>query len=237
MDATRRATDAPNPAYERAAQAAEQELGQLMPRIPVLVVRVTALHRQAFEVFVDNRKIATALLGADLPTDPGKHRLELRRPGLTPVVRSISLSEGAREDVAMPLEGESSVTGHRSPATSAAVPVDSPTTGERADTVWKILGWVALGAGATGTVLGSVTGIRALNGKSRLDKVCRPGCPPAYADDIDSFRLNRSLSYLGFATGVVGIAGGGYLLLRGTPGRPQVVMSVTPSSTALEVIF
>jgi hypothetical protein len=95
------------------------------------------------------------------------------------------------------------------------------------------LGYVLLGTGAAGTVVGVITGITALGKKSELEEVCSPGCPPSHDDTLDAYRLNRTLSYVGFAVGVAGVATGGYLLLRGTPEEPNLALAVTPGGAKL----
>jgi hypothetical protein len=62
-----------------------------------------------------------------------------------------------------------------------------------------------------------VLGVLALAHKSDLDAACKPGCPREYADDIESYRLERNLSYVGFALGAAGLGAGTYLLLRSDP--------------------
>ena len=64
---------------QQQAQAdAEKELGELQPRIPRLRIRVEGAAANKIEVTVDGAKMAVALFGIDLPTDPGRRHT---RPG------------------------------------------------------------------------------------------------------------------------------------------------------------
>ena len=84
----------------------------------------------------------------------------------------------------------------------------------------------------TGSVV-AVTGVAALSHKSSLDKACTPGCPSNLSSDLSSFRLQRTLSYVGFGVGLAALGAGTYFLLqRGSSGR-EVGALVLPGGAAL----
>jgi hypothetical protein len=220
-----------NPTFAQASDAAAQELAQLMPRIPKLNVQVSTPQKdEKFEVHVDNRRVLDALVGADIPVDPGPHTIEVRAADGKTVVREIALSEGRREEVMILLDD-----GPPPPKVVAAPPpVAKPAVQESSGgSTRETLGWVFLGTGAAAATFGTVAGIVALGKKSDLDEVCSPGCPPSQEDTLDSYRMNRTISYVGFAIGAAGVASGAYLLLSGTEEKPALGLSVEPAGARL----
>ncbi len=221
-----------NPTFAQASDAATQELAQLMPRIPKLNVQVTTPRKdEAFEVYVDNRLMAAALVGADVPVDPGPHTVEVRAPDGKAIVRQIALTEGRREEVVIQLDDGPPPM----PKLAAAPPPQARPAmhGGSDGSTRETLGWVFLGTGAVAATVGTVSGIVALGKKSDLDEVCSPGCPASHEDTIDAYRMNRTMSYVGFTIGAVGVATGAYLLLSGTDEKPTLGLSVAPSGARL----
>ena len=104
-----------------------------------------------------------------------------------------------------------------------------------ATTRW--LGWTALGVGALGVGTSAVTGVIALGAKSDLDAACRPGCPASAQGDIDTFRTQRTLSYVSLGIGAVALGVGGYLLLGESGESPRVGALLTPNSAAFAGVF
>jgi hypothetical protein len=83
---------------QQQAQAdAERELAELQPRIPKLRIRVDGAAANDIELTVDGARIATALLGIDLPTDPGKRHVVGKR-GAEVVEQTVDLAEGERKE-------------------------------------------------------------------------------------------------------------------------------------------
>jgi hypothetical protein len=215
-----------NPTFGQAVDAAQLELTALMERIPKLNVKVVPVHVDGVELYVNGRKLLPALVGVDVPVDPGQCEVEARRPGHETIVRQVTLVQGRREEVTISLDETrvlAAVVPAAKPAPPPPAPADSRDTSSRAT-----LGFVLLGAGVAGTATGVITGIVALGKKSELDEVCSPGCPPSHAETLDSYRVNRTLSYVGFAVGIAGVSAGGYLLLSGTKEEPGVALGVTP---------
>jgi hypothetical protein len=86
---------------QQQAQAdAEKELAELHPRIPRLRIRVEGAVANDVELTVDGARIATALLGIDLPTDPGKRHVVGKR-GTDVVEQTVDLAESERKETLM----------------------------------------------------------------------------------------------------------------------------------------
>ncbi len=226
--------DANNAAFQMAVQAADEELEALKPRIPMLKIELRGQASEEAEVRIDGQAIPGALVGVDTPVDPGNHTVEVRRTDHPPTVREIMLREGERQDLRVELEPKQTayaaapkpVAPRVAPPAPRASQGDSPT-----------LGWVLLGSGTAATLVGAGTGLYALNRKSELDRVCNPGCPADREGDIDAFRRYRTVSYLGFGLGVAGLAFGSYVLLVGTPSRPEVGLHLSPRQAILSGAF
>ena len=212
--------DGDNQAFQAALQAAADEYEALKARLPLLKIRLQGA--RPAEVWMDGRQLPAPLVGVDNPVDPGKHRIEVRETGRAPIVREVALAEGAREELVIPLDEVPAPASAAAPtpAEPRAAPPPEPDAASRNDT----LGWVALGSGAGATLVGIGTGLYALNKKSDLDAACNPGCPPGSEDDIDSFRQFRTVSYVAFGVGALGLAWGSYVLLSGEPNEPTVAL-------------
>lgn len=232
--------DPANAVFRDAADTAERELELLLPRIPTLRVRLLRITpTEQPEIQINGRKIPPALASVERPADPGSYRVEVRlATGL--VTRDVTLTEGQHLDVDItPLE----------PAPPKPRPVvtapqnPTPAQPEPATRSFNALGWTVTGAGAAFIGAGAVAGIIALNTKSDLEDVCNPLCPREYSDDLDKWRLTRTLSYVGFGLGIAGVASGTYLLLRPAPSvgkaprKSGVALAVGPASLSLRGHF
>jgi len=226
--------DSDNPAFQAAVEAAASEYEALKVRLPLLKIKLQSA--RPADVWVDGRQLPAPLVGVDNPLDPGNHRIEVREHGREPIVREVLLQEGAREELLIILRDDASAA--RESATKPSEPKsDSPPELSARETRDDTLAWVALGSGAGATLLGVGTGLYALNKKSDLDAACNPGCPPSFEDDIDSFRQFRTVSYVSFGVGAVGLAWGSYLLLSGEPRAPTVALRASTRGAWVEGSF
>jgi hypothetical protein len=215
--------DPTNDVFRQAADAAARETEPLLQRIPTLRVRVVDAKPYAkVEIQIDGKRIIPALAAVDRPIDPGPHRVAALAADGRIATRDITIAEGAHEDVELTLN----------PVAPAAAPPPPPVA-PAADTprASSTLGWVLAGSGAAFTAAGAITGVMALGQKSDLDAVCKPGCPPTKASELQAFRRDRTLSYVGFGLGALGLAGGAYLIWIAPSGN--VALRVSPQQVAL----
>jgi hypothetical protein len=141
-------------------------------------------------------------------------------------LREVSVAETAHEELVLTL-----------PPALTVPPVHAPAPKPVVESPDRTLGWIVLGSGALLTLVGVTTGVMALHDQADLDKVCNPGCPPAMAETISSFRLERTLSYVSFGLGAVGLSGGTYLLLRGPSSNASGAPSAAPKMVSLAGTF
>ncbi len=220
------AVDPTNEAFKQAAEAAQHETEPLLQRIPTLRVQVHGVAAsEKFEVQIDGKKVMPALAAVDQPSDPGPHRVFVRAEDGRTALRDVNLAERAHEDVELTL------------APPAAVLAPEPRRERRAEpsNAGNTLGWAFVISGGTFAGVGLLTGVMALNDKSTLDSVCKPGCPPANEGMLQDYRRERTVSYLGFGLGTVALATGTYLVLT-HPAR-KVGLAVGPDGIAMAGSF
>jgi len=231
-------SDAPE-AFQQAVVDARKEHEALRQRTPKVVIRIVtngALPSD-LEVLLDGKPVPPALLNVPRPIDPGEHEVRVSTPRQAEIVRRLTTEVGTEQLLVIPLApGERAAA--PPPNRHEETPVLAPATSSDSDAAEppspsSTLAYLAFGVGAAGTGLGVVTGLIALDKKSELDRVCSPGCPPERSDDIDSFRSNRTLSYVGFGVGLVGVGLGTYLVLAGPPERPRVGLALGPTQAQL----
>jgi hypothetical protein len=87
-------------AQQQAQADAGRELGELQPRIPKLRIRVDGAAANDVTLTIDEVGLSTALLGIDLPTDPGRRHLVARR-GAELVEQTVELFEGDRKEAVL----------------------------------------------------------------------------------------------------------------------------------------
>jgi hypothetical protein len=214
-------------AFQRAVAGAKAEVEVERARVARLELRLPADAPAGTELRLDGKLVPAALVGVPIPVDPGSHRVEARAPGRQPFGQELTLGEGGRQSLDVSLPFEQPAPAPVAPTRLAAERGAGPST----------LTVVLLAGGAAAVAGGAVTGVVALNRRSKLDDVCTPGCPSGMRSDIQSFRLNRALSYIGFGLGAAAIGTGTYLLLhRGSAGE-QVGALVLPAGAALTGTF
>jgi hypothetical protein len=222
-EATRRIpleANAPD-AFHRAVADANAEVDAVKARVARLQLRLPADAPPSTEVRLDDRPVPAALLGVDIPVDPGAHRVVARASGRAPYHDQLVAAEGGRHEIQISL-----------PVESAAVPMHESSRDSRGARP-PTLAIALLVGGGVALAGGAVTGIVALGHKSNLDKNCSPGCPAKMEDELDGFRLNRTLSYVGFGVGLAAAGAGTYFLLhRGASGE-ELSARVFPGGAAV----
>ena len=211
-------------AFQRAVADAKVEVEAEQARLARLELRLPADAPPSTQVLLDGKRVPAALIGIATPVDPGPHRVEASAPGREPYRVELSLSEGGQQalhiglDVARP---------------AAPGPASSPSPASDRGARSSTLGIALVAGGAVAIVGGSVTGVVALNRKASLDEACSPGCPPSMGSELEAFRLNRTLSYVGFGVGLAAAGVGTYLLLHQGSSGQQVGVAVGLNAASL----
>jgi hypothetical protein len=182
------------------------------------------------EVLLDDKPLPPALLGVPTPVDPGPHHLAAHASGRAPYRYDLTLAEGARQAVEitlLPLEPDQAVA----PALEARAAASRKHSGPSLLTVALLTG------GGVALATGTISGIAALGHKSKLDEKCSPGCPPSLSSELDAYRFDRTLSYVGFGIGLAAAGAGTYLLLHQSASGTQVGAQLFPAGAALKGSF
>jgi hypothetical protein len=232
-------------AFRDAVHDAARESEDLSRRVPHLTLHIRADKGSipaGLVVTLDGKPVPEALLDVERPIDPGTHDVLSTAPDRPAVTQRATVNEGDHLTLDVILGGDES--GHPTPTSASESASVGTGTGEHtsgeakssgSSSVW---GWALVGAGAAGIGVGAITGVIALNKKSSLDAKCNPGCPPSASSELDAFRSNRTLSYVSFALGAVGLATGGYILLfTGQKDSSHVAAGVGPGTIEISGAF
>lgn len=208
-------------AFVNAKKRAQQALTAAQPRIGSVKIHVDGAPADKLAITVDGAAVSSALLDADRPTDPGMHQISVTAPGYRAAAASVTVREGAEATVSLKLEvdpnavavapppagpGEAVAVAPVGPAPATAAP---PSGG-----LSPAFGYVALGVGGVGLAAGTVFGILALSTKSTLDSDCtNKVCQASSQSNINALSTQATLSTVGFAVGIVGVAAGVILLV------------------------
>jgi hypothetical protein len=217
--------DAPE-AYVSAVQTAHNEVEEVrarVPRLKLIVVGITS--RDVTQVTIDGKATPSALLGVERPVNPGVHHFAARVNGEMRTARELTVVEGQSYQVELDAQ-----TSHPAP------PPVAPAEPQSHGLSWnsrRTLAYAGLGVGVVGLGLGTYTGLVALHHKSNLDAVCHPSCPSSSANDIDSWRSNRTVSWISYGVGIAAASTGVLLLTLGKPNREHVALHALPNGVQI----
>jgi hypothetical protein len=200
-------------AFRDAQTRAKKELDAALPRIAHLTVEIEPTDVDA-SVTVGGVTVPKALIGAERPTDPGSHEVVATATGYLPAKTQVSLSEGSRHAIKLKLEPDpNAVAANAAPAPATPMPPPpAPVTPPPAATGSNnTLSYVLLGVGGAGLLVGSITGMMAIQKEGELD--CpEKKCSGTDIDKLDSARTMALVSTIGFGVGLAAGAVGTVLL-------------------------
>jgi hypothetical protein len=236
---------------ELAQKDAAQELSELTPRIPKLVITIEGARPDEVTLTVDGKPLATAVLGEEQPINPGTHTIRGTRPAEA-VEQPITLLEGQSQSLVLRFQNRAAapaVATVTPPAPTAPPPAAAPDSSHAthaSSSGNKTLAYVAFAVGGAALVTGGVTGALAISKRSDLDAnpACQDGvCSPSIQGDIDSFRTMRTVSTIGFVAGGVCAGAGLVLWLTSGSGRKdtrdtaRLGLRVTPNAVSMSGSF
>jgi len=220
MRAARTSLDAESPEpFRKAVHDAEEDLLALHARMPkvTIVPSGPGASDPQLTVTLDGRPLATALVGVELPIDPGEHTLHAVVPGGQPTDLVFSVIEKQRQKVELAVADARHVAAAPPPRVVAPPVVAKPDAPEPAPSPWhKRAGLIVGGVGVAGVATGIITGLLAGSRYSKAERECTDHtCVEGGAgwDAVQSFRTFRTVSTIGYIVGGVGLAAGTTLLL------------------------
>jgi hypothetical protein len=241
LEATSLQVPAGDYAVQKQAQSdAAAELAALRPRIPTLVVEVQGAALADCAFTVDGQAVAAALLAEGRLVNPGGHVIEARH-GSEQTRAEVTVAEGERKTVRLefvrPVAVAAAPVAVAEPAPAPSAPPPKVETNQAsAQRTW---GFVALGAGGVGLVVGGISGLVALGKKGDLDDNpnCHAGaCAPSEKSAVDSYNSLRTVSTVGLFAGG-GLAALGAVLLVTAPSGASAQAFVGPRSVGLKGSF
>lgn len=206
------------PAESANAQAAREEADalatSLKARIPSLVPKLADADPAGVKVLVDEAEIPSAALGQPRRVDPGTHVVRVLKDDKELARVEVKLAEGETREVVLTVpKGTTETSKPPAVPTPAPPPPAGPAVPEPARIpTW---GFVGLGVGVAGVVVGGVAGVVAWSrlGKAKDQCASDKSCPPEASSDLDTSRRAGNVSTLAFVVGGVGLAAFGVSLL------------------------
>lgn len=201
--------DAPEP-FRKAVREAESEEVLLEPRIPKLTIIVIGPGAESpdLSLTLDGEKVKAALIGVEMPLDPGHHAIQALVPGAQPSRVELEIQERDRKRVEIRVEAPraapvaAQVLGP--PITSFDTPPPRSSWHTPAALAAGGLGVVGLG---TGLVAGLLAGARHAKAEEQCpNHACVEGSEGEAA--LSSFRTLRTVSTVGYIVGAAGLAAG-----------------------------
>lgn len=211
-------------AFRKAVRDAEAEEVQLEPRVPKLVVILTGPGAKAPELSVtlDRERVKSALLGVEMPVDPGNHQLEAQLPGVEPTRVPFTIVERERKTLELRVAAPSSAPVATASPTPGPTELRSPPEAPRSS--WqRPTAFAAGGLGVAGLGVGVITGLMATSHHGKAEEQCPNNVCVAGSsgeDEVNSFRTLRTVSTVGYVVGAVGLVAGVTLLLTAPAQRP-----------------
>jgi hypothetical protein len=220
---------------------AAAELERLAPQIPNIVVRIGGnVEPSDVAVTIDGVPLASALLGEERPVNPGEHRVEARRGG-EKASAVVVVGMGETKPVTLTFTTGSAAS-KRAPNTagSPAPQADAPSASAGSGSAQRTIGFVALGVGGAGLVLGGVAAGIAAGKRISLEEsgnCMGTQCLRSEQSLVDSYSTWRTISSVGLIGGAA-LAATGLVLVLATPSsQREVAVRVRPSSLEVSTTF
>ena len=212
--------------HRTAKEDAERERGELLPRIPSVVITLPGSAAGAI-VTLDGRPVPEALLGVKRNVDPGVHTVVVKR-GDAQVSRPFTAREGEVVPLSIDLAATVPPATEPPPHPPAAAPVDAPAAPAGSFGVQRALGFAAIGVGGAGLALGAITGgivgaqhaSLVSSGECTATLDCAGHAGSTAWNDAASYDRLRIVSTAGLIAGGA-LAATGLVLVLTAPPRPR----------------
>ena len=206
--------------WKQALDDAQKESAALEPRLAWVVIHIMGPLDP--EVTIDGVRVPEGAIGARRAADPGPCDVRATAPGFEPAAEQVTLSEGEEQVVTLVLKKLAPTA--KPEAEQEPEPAGPAPKREHPS---RLPAFIAFGVGGAGLIVGSVTGVLALQAHSDLEAECPTGtCTPAPEDehevrsDLSRYHTFGTISGIGFIVGIAGAATGTVLYLTGSPSEP-----------------
>jgi hypothetical protein len=206
------------------------DVDETMPTVIIVAHGVNGEQVQSVRVLVDGMLVAENLDGRAISLNPGKHHMRYELVGSAPVEEDIIVNEGERSRRLEPSFATRPLAGPV--ASTGASPIAPHESAHESSGPGKLPGFVMVGIGGAGLIVGGVTGGLAIAAKSSLDKEChtKADCPAFAQKDIDRLNTMGIASTVGFVAGST-VAGIGIILAVALPAHHTDAAATSKTAT------
>lgn len=182
---------------QQAIRDARAELDELSPRIPQLAIELEHAKAEDVEVTMDDDVLDSALIGAKMQVNPGKHVIVATR-GDERIERTITVREGTVEALVLPFK-----PGYEPPKRDASGNIVTVNV-QQGFTPLETVGIVVMSGGGALLIAGVATTVVALGQQEELRDNCTGGrCPPEFHEKVDAFGTMKFVSTSALVGGAV----------------------------------
>jgi hypothetical protein len=220
---------------------AKQKREAIEPRLPKLVIVLAQGAPLNTTVREGTAVMGSTAFGIELPLDPGSHDLLVSAPNRSDAKLTVMLEPGKTTKVEVAPGGVVAAPITSTPASiTPMAPAGSADT--RSSGKGRTLGYVFVGVGVAGLVVGGVAGVLALNAKQTNNSHCNEitrTCDATGRDAASSGRLFGPMTTAGLAVGVVGLGLGTYFLVKsgkGTENQTALMTQASPAGAQLSLM-
>ncbi len=198
----------------------EQRIADLSRRAPRVLVTLVGLRVPGYSVRCDDTELASAALDTELPFDPGPHTYVVHAPGRVESRVEVTLKEGERRTIALPMGA---------PTASPSPQRDTPSRAPHLGNTQRVAGLIAGGAGIAALGVGAVLGVVAKRTYDDALANCPrglSGCTETGVAGVKSAHAQAAGSTAAFVAAAVLLVGGGTIYFTAPKAGP---VSVTPA--------
>jgi hypothetical protein len=216
------AADAPR-AFVDAQASANEEQAALAPRVPTLKVNLEGASAKDVTLTIDGQGVPSALIGLARPINPGQHTLAARSPTAESDPATVMVPEGASQAISLTLHPVAAAASASAASVPAAGPDATPAPSEPRESSGgggglRIGGWIGIGVGAVGAVVGTVFVLKNHSDLNDANALCGSGaCPQSKQPQIESLDSSASsaatLAWVSYGIGAVGLGAGVVMLV------------------------
>jgi hypothetical protein len=228
---------------------------ELTKRVSALTITLGPNAPPDAEIELDHEKVPERSLNAPILLNPGPHEVVGTASGATTFRTSLTLAEGARLSLVVPLERTPAVRPTVDPPPNIEPPPPQPPgdgggdvpVPAHASSGRRTWGWIGVGTGGALLVGSGVVLLLRHNDIATLESSCKDGvCPKPRESELTRVRSRAvtegSVAGVLAVGGVVAAAAGVYLLFgpgaSPSPAKPRATVSAfaTPSAGGLDVV-